>query len=82
MTDTTTTSAAEADAIALSLSDIQNVVKIIDFAAEQGAFKGWQTIEQVLVVRSRLHNFVTAALASQPAAEGGEAATAPESTQG
>lgn len=81
MSDTATTQASEADAaaaVALSLSDIQNVVKIIDFAADQGAFKGWQTIEQVLVVRSRLHNFVTAALASQPQPEGETGTDAPQ----
>lgn len=45
----------------LTLNDIQNAVKVIDFAAEQGAFKGWGTIEQVLIVRNRLTAFVAAA---------------------
>lgn len=45
----------------LTLNDIQNAVKVIDFAAEQGAFKGWGTIEQVLIVRNRLNAFLGAA---------------------
>lgn len=56
--------------ISLSLNDIQNAVKVIDFAADQGAFKGWKTIEQVLVVRQRLNSFLEAASAGQPAPEG------------
>lgn len=45
----------------LSLSDIQNAVKVIDFAADQGAFRGWGVIEQVLIVRNRLNTFLKAA---------------------
>lgn len=50
--------------IELSISDIQNAVAVIDYACEQGAFKGWATIEQVLTVRARLKAFVDAAAAS------------------
>lgn len=42
----------------LGIQDIKNALSVIDYAAEQGAFKGWTTIEQVLAVRSRLNNFV------------------------
>lgn len=62
--------------VVLSLADIQNAVKVIDFAADQGAFKGWQTIEQVLVVRSRLNNFIAAAQAQQTSTDAPEASEA------
>jgi hypothetical protein len=42
----------------LSIADIQNAIRVIDYAAEQGAFKGWNTIEQVLVVRNKLNDFL------------------------
>lgn len=43
-------------------TDIRNVVIIIDYAADQGAFKGWDTIQKVQTVRSRL----LAVLAAEP----------------
>ena len=42
----------------LAISDVQNAVKIIDHCAQEGAFKGWETIEQVLAVRNRLVEFL------------------------
>jgi hypothetical protein len=42
----------------IGLADLQNAVKIIDYAAEQGAFKGWTVIEQVIAVRNKLNAFV------------------------
>lgn len=42
----------------LGIDDIKNAVRIIDFAADQGAFKGWTVTEQVLLVRNRLNNFI------------------------
>lgn len=39
------------------LGEIKNAVAIIDHAAEQGAFKGWGIINQVLGVRGRLLAF-------------------------
>ena len=44
----------------LNIADIQNVIRVIDYACDQGAFKGWTTIEQVLLVRNRLNDFVLA----------------------
>jgi hypothetical protein len=44
----------------LSVADIQNAIRVIDYAAEQGAFKGWGTIEQVLAVRNRMNEFLKA----------------------
>lgn len=57
------------DAPSLGIQDIQNALKIIDFAAEQGAFKGWNTIQQVLTVRGKIAAFVAYAEANadQPA---------------
>ena len=49
----------------LNIADIQNAIRIIDYAAEQGAFKGWNTIEQVLLVRNHLNDFLKA---TQPVA--------------
>jgi hypothetical protein len=61
------------DTPALSLDDIANAVQVIDHAADQGAFKSWKTIEQVLLVRQRLKAFLEAAAAqrkdSEPEAE-------------
>lgn len=45
----------------LTLADIKNTINVIDYAAAQGAFKGWETITQVLQVRQRLATFVEAA---------------------
>lgn len=44
----------------LNIADIQNAIRIIDYAADQGAFKGWNTIEQVLIVRNRMNEFLKA----------------------
>ena len=47
-----------AEAPSLALQDIQNILKIIDFAADQGVFKGWTTIQQVFTVREKVAAFV------------------------
>jgi hypothetical protein len=52
----------------LNVSDIADAVKVIDFACEQGAFRGWETIRQVHGVRERLGAFVDAANAITTAA--------------
>jgi len=49
------------DGPALGLVDIKNAVAVIDYAAEQGAFKGWGTINQVIAVRQKLAQFIDAA---------------------
>ncbi len=74
MSETTTTSsiptagnpAAHAN---LPIAVIENAVRVIDHAAEQGAYKGWQVIEQVLNVRNALADFLrlVQAQASAPA---------------
>lgn len=63
----------------LTLSDIQNAIAVIDYAADQGAYKGWATIEKVLLVRNRMTAFLTAAsppeAAVEPAAEAASGTT-------
>ena len=63
--DNATYSAGSAPAVnedqkpaALGIEDIENAVNVIDYACEQGAFKGWNVIEQVNGVRNRLALFV------------------------
>src|SRR5690349_455600 len=54
----------------LNVPDIADAVKVIDFACEQGAFRGWDTILQVHGVRERLGAFVNAAnVLTAPASE-------------
>lgn len=67
--------APQPDAPSLGLVDIQNALKVIDFACDQGAFKGWSTIEQVQLVRTKLAAFVAYAAANseETVAEGDEA---------
>jgi hypothetical protein len=60
MSDVTQDQAAPA-APSIELADLQNAVKIIDYACEQGAFKGWQVIEQVIAVREKIATFLKAA---------------------
>jgi hypothetical protein len=66
--------------INLNITDIADAVKIIDYAAEQGAFKGWGNIRQILIVRDRLDMFIAAAnaanAASTPAEQPAEEASA------
>ena len=52
------------EAPSLGIQDIENALKVIDFAAEQGAFKGWKTIQQVLQVREKIATFVAYAQAN------------------
>lgn len=85
MSDQTIAPAADETAgVPLEISDIANAVQVIDFAADQGAFKGWKTIEQVLHVRQRLNAFLVAAQEQQAAAAGaeGEAAEPTETVEG
>jgi hypothetical protein len=42
----------------INIIDLENCVKIIDHAAEQGAFHGWDVIRQVMEVRDKLNKFV------------------------
>lgn len=51
----------------IGIADLQNAVKIIDYACDQGAFKGWQVIEQVVSVREKLVAFLAAAAPATPA---------------
>jgi hypothetical protein len=42
----------------LQIGDIEAAVKVIDYASEQGAFRGWNVVQEVLVLRNRLVHFV------------------------
>ena len=53
----------------LNIDDISDAVKIIDYASEQGAFKGWDNIRQILMVRDKLFNFVVSANATKEITE-------------
>jgi hypothetical protein len=44
--------------VTLNFGDIENAVKAIDFACEQGAYKGWTTINEVSAIRNRLVLFL------------------------
>lgn len=87
-TDTATTATTAPEYVkppaeyALSLADIQNVVKIFDHAAEQGAFRGWQIIQQVFSVRVKLISFLTSVLpkVEQTASEMAEKAEGSDET--
>jgi hypothetical protein len=50
----------------LNVTDISDAVKVIDHACEQGAFRGWTNIRQILALRDRLDLFTTAANAIAP----------------
>jgi len=58
------------DGPTLGIVDVRNAVNIIDYACSQGAFKGWETITQVMAVRNNLNSFVAAV--SPPVEEGAE----------
>lgn len=62
--DTQYNTTTESEAPSLGLQDIQNALKIIDFAADQGAFKGWTTVQQVMSVRNKIADFVAYAEAN------------------
>lgn len=62
-----TTTATEGEG--LGITDLKNVVKIIDHAAEQGAFKSWSIINQVQAVRNKFQAFID--YADQQAAQEG-----------
>jgi len=64
----------------LGLVDIKNAVAVLDYAAEQGAFKGWGTINQVISVRQKLVEFVDAATPQE--VKDAEAAAAAEAAGG
>jgi hypothetical protein len=45
----------------LNISDISDAITVIDHAADQGAFRGWTNIRQIIALRDRLEVFVSAA---------------------
>ncbi len=53
MTTTPTTAPA-----AFTPDDLRAAVILIDYACEQGAFKGWDNIQKAYTVRERINAFV------------------------
>lgn len=53
----------------LQVLDIENAVKVIDYAADQGAYKGWSVINEVLNIRNKLVLFLRTAAEAQAQAE-------------
>lgn len=50
--------------INLNISDIADLIKIIDYAFEEGAFKGLNNIRQILSTRDRVDLVISAINAS------------------
>ena len=77
MTEQTNTATPEQQSVGVSLNDIALAVRIIDLAAERGAFKGVD-MSAVGTCRDRLAAFVTANAPKEaaPAAEEAPAAEA------
>lgn len=48
----------ETTPVLLSVGDIENLVKAIDYAAAQGAYKGWDVISEVQGYRNRAVAFI------------------------
>lgn len=44
----------------LNLNDLKNLLIILDYASDQGAFKGWNNIRKVLALRDKLDDFIKA----------------------
>ena len=53
----------------LTALDIADAVKIIDYAADGGAYRGWENIRQILIVRDRLNAFATAVIEAEATAK-------------
>lgn len=73
-TEPTNTVEQTYEPIGLQVIDIENAVKAIDYASDQGAYKGWGTIQEVLNIRNRLVLFLQQAKAEIEAAQAAEAA--------
>ncbi len=62
----------------IQIGDIEAVVKIIDHACDEGAFKGWQIVTEVLNVRNRLATFLqSVAPKTEPEPQGDEPPLSP-----
>lgn len=65
-----------------NVQDIANLVQIVDYAAAQGAFKGWETIRQVMMVRDQAAQFVEAVQAATPVADNPDGTAPTEEANG
>jgi hypothetical protein len=64
----------------ISIHDLQNVLKIIDAAAERGAFKG-NELTAVGTVRDKVANFLAAIPGNEPTSETEEVEQPAEETK-
>lgn len=64
----------------ISINDLQNVVKVIDAAAERGAFKG-NELTAVGAVRDKVANFLAAIPSDEESANEGAEAPATETAE-
>lgn len=64
--------------VSLNLNDLKNAVNVMDYAASQGAFKGWETIKQVMEIRDKFAMFLQSAEAAEAARVQAQASSAPE----
>lgn len=63
--------------VSIDIGDLQNALNVIDFACEQGAFKGWGVIREVMVIREKLATFLAAtaparAASAEPTQQGNQ----------
>lgn len=49
---------AQTDQNSLNIQDLQNLLAIVDFGAQNGLYKGWETISAVYALREKLYNFL------------------------
>ena len=68
MTDTTT------DNVSLNLDDVETAIWSIDYAADQGAYKGWESTAKAFAVRERMVRFLNLARQNQQQAAAAAAA--------
>jgi hypothetical protein len=69
------TSATTPTLDAFTPDDLRAAVILIDYACEQGAFKGWENIQKAFTVRNRIAAFVEqwASISEpQPSTEGNQ----------
>ena len=78
--ETTPEATPEANTTGLNLVDIKNAVAVIDHACGEGAYKGWELINQVWAVRHKLTSFIEAVEPPAPVEETTEAPAANDTT--
>jgi len=78
MSETQPEAPPNAPAVNLNITDIADIVKIVDYGFEQGAYKGLANIRQIISIRDRVDQFITQA---SSAIEQQQQAAEPEETE-